>query len=142
MRIFFIFLSLFLLNSSLSGYSKKIVVGSFNSETNAKRLLNKLPSLISDYSELKQLIKKDNAVIQIKEINNYYLVVIEIFLNEDIAEKSLKIIKKRFKYAYINEASSQKHLNKKVNKTEILEDDSWHNALKFVDFTFLIVFIF
>jgi len=162
MKIFFVLLSVFILNSSLSAYSTKIIIGTFKSDKNAQRLISRLPSLISNYDELKQLLKKDDVIIHIRNINNYHLVVAEIFLNEEIAEKSLKIIKKRFKYAYMNEAPSEEYLVQKAKEIQKLEKEVvklkkpkitnknlevkkeknyWQDALEYVNFTFLIIFI-
>jgi len=155
MRVFFIFFSLFILNTYLNAYSTRIVIGTFTSESNAKRLVKKLPTLISNYNELEQLLKKDNITVHIRKVNGYKLVVAEVFSNEQRAKKALKIIKKRLTYAYLNDVpleqyEAQKEIEKREIdkkkklsevKTELKKETTWRDALKFVDFTFLVVFI-
>ena len=157
MKIFFTFLSFFLLISSLEAYSKKIVIEAFKNDNNAKNLLKQLPTTIPEYEKLQNLLQEDDAIIHVRKVGNYYLLVGEIFSNKTIAEKSLKIIKKKYKHAYINDAPSEEQLIKKakviakleqelktlkapkaIKKVDIIKEKS---ALEFVNLTFLISFI-
>jgi len=116
MKIFFILLAVFLLTSSLQAYSKKIVIGAFSSEKNANKLLNKLPSEIAEYKELKKIFDKNGASVKVHHTGKYYLLLVEVFSNKATLKKSLKIIKKKFKHAYIANATLKKEVVQKDKK--------------------------
>mgnify|MGYP002713105958 CR=1 FL=1 len=184
MKIFLTVLSLFILASSLDAYSKKIVIGSFSSKKNAKKLLRKLPKVIPQYKELKELLKAEGSTIHVRKVGEYYLVVAEMFTDKKVANKSLKIIKFFFKNAYMNDAPSEKDLLEKakaiaklkeelallkkqklqreiksvlveaqvvkpavkkvqpvVQKVQEKKEETFTQKLKFMDFTFLVLFI-
>ncbi len=128
MKIFFILLTSFLLGSSLQAYAKKIVIGSFSSESNAKALVKKMPDTFVNYAELQTLLKKDDAVIHVRKNDKYYLVLVEIFSDKNILKKSFKIIKSKFKNAYINDAPDEKYMLQKAIKIQKLKEQM--NKLK------------
>ena len=143
MKIIFIFLSLLLFSNFLEAYSTKIVISTFNSSENANRLVKKLPKLLSKYDELDKLFKKDGVIVHMKEINSCSVVIAETFTNEAIAKRSLQILRQRFPFAYLHDASSKDSLSKKNTKIVPKEEKSLlKRAMNFVDFTFLFGFIF
>lgn len=123
MKIFLTVLSLFILSSSLDAYSKKIVIGSFQSKKNAKKLLKKLPKVILQYKELKELLKAEGSTIHVRKVGSYHLVLAEMFTDEKVAKESLKIIKFFFKNAYMNDAPSEKDLLEKANAIAKLKEE-------------------
>lgn len=104
MKILSVFLSLFLAGTLLHGYSKKIVLGTYSKEINAKKEFDKLHSIIPEYAELQKIAKENDLKIHVRPFGKYYIVVVEPIRDRKVLYTSLNIIKKGFKKAFVSDA--------------------------------------
>lgn len=108
-KLLFVFLILFI-SISLEAYAKRIIFISLSTQERADAMMKKLPA---SHPSLFALAKKHDFQIKLKDSGKYYILVAEVFTDEEVLNTALKEIRKSFKGAY---ASSYKYPKKEVKK--------------------------
>lgn len=121
-KFIYICVILFLSISSLDAYSKRIIASSYTSERTAQKSFKKFQNS-SVYTELKSLSKEYAFDILMRSAGGgkYYIVVMEPFFDKKICQKSLKIVRKYYKNAYLNKYKKTKEKPKLIKKEKLIK---------------------
>jgi len=122
-KFIYICVILFLSISSLDAYSKRIIASSYTSERTAQKSFKKFQNS-SVYTELKSLSKEYAFDILMRSAGGgkYYIVVMEPFFDKKICQKSLKIVRKYYKNAYLNKYKKTKEKPKLIKKKVLKQE--------------------
>lgn len=115
-----LFVLIFLLSSSLYGYSKKIIFSAFSNMQNAQRSLQGFKETNS-YQKLDALAKANDFTIHARVSGRYYIVVAEPFFSESTAQEAFRIGKKEYRNAYMNTYEPPEEPKKKLVKEPLIK---------------------
>ena len=119
-KIIYLLTIVLLLQVNLFGYAKKIVFGSFKGEKNAKYLAKQVEKFVAKDKDLSKVLKSNNISVYVNKVGKLNQVSIRVFPNKTLLLNSIKIIRKKYKDAYIQSTTPlTKKAIKATKKQEI-----------------------
>ncbi len=117
-RKIYLFIILLILQVDAFAYAKKIVIASFQNKESAKAFSKKLEIVILKNKKLLKTLEANNISVNTNKINKYYTISIKTFKNKELILDTIKIIRKSYKDAYIqNTLEIPKTLTSSTKKT-------------------------
>ena len=102
-KLFYLLTIIILLQVDTFAYAKKIVLASIKNEKRADLFSKQVIKVIEKDKKLSQIFKINNISVSKNKINKYNVISIKVFQDKKILLKTLKIIRKKYKDAYIQD---------------------------------------